>query len=70
MVVLGLYAFVFRTVTVSVPAFTLYALTAVLCTFALAYALYIFVERPARSAGKRLAARLERRAPRGVKATA
>jgi peptidoglycan/LPS O-acetylase OafA/YrhL len=61
LVVLGLYAFVFRDITLSAPAFVLYGFTAVVCAFGIAYVLYVTVERPCRSAGKRLAARLERR---------
>jgi peptidoglycan/LPS O-acetylase OafA/YrhL len=64
MVVLGLYAFVFRGVTLSVPAFLMYGVVAVLASFALAYVLYVSVERPCRSYGKRLARRLDRKAPR------
>lgn len=61
MVVLGLYAFVFKSVTISAPAFLGYAATAVVATFALAYVLYVSVERPCRSYGKRLASRLDRK---------
>jgi peptidoglycan/LPS O-acetylase OafA/YrhL len=62
MVVLGLYAYVIRKPTISAPAVALYAILAIVCTFACAYVLYIVIERPFRSAGKQLARRLERRA--------
>jgi len=62
MVVLGLYAYVIRKPTISAPTMALYALMAIVSTFACAYVLYIVIERPFRSAGKHLARRLERRA--------
>jgi len=60
MVVLGLYAFVIKRPVVSAPTLLLYALAALVGTFACAYILYVVVERPFRSAGKRLAAWLRR----------
>jgi peptidoglycan/LPS O-acetylase OafA/YrhL len=67
MVVLGLFAlytYAFGGLSFSAPAFMLYGVAAVTVTFALAYVLYVTVERPFRSRGKRLASRLQRRATR------
>jgi peptidoglycan/LPS O-acetylase OafA/YrhL len=59
-VVLGLYAYVVKTPTISAPMMTVYAIAAILGTFACAYVLYVCIERPFRMAGKRLSQRLER----------
>jgi peptidoglycan/LPS O-acetylase OafA/YrhL len=69
MVVLGLYAYVIRKPLIAPLPMIGYAILAVACTFACAYVLYITVERPCRSAGKRLARRLERRKPSRAEAT-
>jgi peptidoglycan/LPS O-acetylase OafA/YrhL len=62
-VVLGLYAYVIRKPVVSAPTMILYAAMALVSVFVCAYVLYVLIERPCRSWGKRLARRLAARRP-------
>jgi peptidoglycan/LPS O-acetylase OafA/YrhL len=52
LVILGLYRYVIRTPQAGVGPFAVYALSAVTCSFALAYVLYLAVERPCREWAK------------------
>ncbi|MBV9102091.1 MAG: acyltransferase [Candidatus Eremiobacteraeota bacterium] len=59
MVVLALYAFIIKSPTIAPGPIALYTVSAILCAFACAYVLYVLIERPFRTVGKRLARRLE-----------
>jgi peptidoglycan/LPS O-acetylase OafA/YrhL len=68
-VVLGIFFYVVHRPQVSLGAFLLYFVATLIGSFALAYVLYICVERPTREQSKRLARRFERRAPAVVAPT-
>jgi peptidoglycan/LPS O-acetylase OafA/YrhL len=60
-VVLALYAYVVHRPVPALWAFALYAVAAIVGSFALAYVLYISVERPCREWAKRVATHVRRR---------